>query len=484
MTNEELVRSCFEKLGGRGNVTAATNCMTRLRIHVADDGMIDDEGLKGVEGVLGIVHDHPGYIEIVVGPGKCRKCADICAAMGIPVSAEGGAGSPDSDWRANKAAVKAGQKQGKLKGMLKTFGEIFVPLIPGVIAAGLCSGFATLLTQLVPGYAEDAFWGVVYNLLTLINQAFMTYITAWAGYRAAERFGGTPILGGMLGMITSLSGIDAISQLVGLYNEAQPLDAILRAGRGGVLAVIIGVWVMVKIEKAIRSKMPDNVDIVFTPLLTLVVTVVPYVFVVMPATGLVSTGLVWVVQQVAMSANPVVRVIAGYISALMFLPMVAMGMHHGLVALYTVQLETFGYVTLYPALAMAGAGQVGAAIAIYLKAKKVGNHRIRSVIDGALPAGILGVGEPLIYGVTLPMGKPFITAGLGAGFGGAFVMAMQVASTTWGPSGVLAFPVMTASPVNDAVMSMVFYGIGLVLSYAGGFAVTNLFVKPEEVAAA
>lgn len=481
MTNEELVKACFDKLGGRANVTAATNCMTRLRIHVQDDGKIDDNGLKNIEGVLGIVHDNPGYIEIVVGPGKCRKCADICAAMGIPVSAEG---ATENDWKANKEAIKAGQKQSKLKGMLKTFGEIFVPLIPGVIAAGLCSGFATLLTQLVPGYAEDTFWGVVYNLLTLINQSFMTYITAWAGYRAAERFGGTPILGGMLGMITSLAGIDAISQFVGLYNEAQPLDAILRAGRGGVLAVIIGVWVMVKIEKAIRSKMPDNVDIVFTPLLTLFITVIPYVFIVMPATGFISTGLVWVVQQVAMSASPVVRIIAGYISALLFLPMVAMGMHHGLVALYAVQLETFGYVTLYPALAMAGAGQVGAAIAIYLKAKKCGNQRIRSVIDGALPAGVLGVGEPLIYGVTLPMGKPFITAGLGAGFGGAFVMAMQVASTTWGPSGVLAFPVMTASPVNDAVMCMVFYGIGLVISYIGGFVITNIFVSADEVAAA
>ncbi len=481
MTNEELVKACFDKLGGRANVTAATNCMTRLRIHVQDDSKIDDNGFKNIEGVLGIVHDNPGYIEIVVGPGKCRKCADICAAMGIPVSAEG---ATENDWKANKEAIKAGQKQSKLKGMLKTFGEIFVPLIPGVIAAGLCSGFATLLTQLVPGYAEDTFWGVVYNLLTLINQSFMTYITAWAGYRAAERFGGTPILGGMLGMITSLAGIDAISQFVGLYNEAQPLDAILRAGRGGVLAVIIGVWVMVKIEKAIRSKMPDNVDIVFTPLLTLFITVIPYVFIVMPATGFISTGLVWVVQQVAMSASPVVRIIAGYISALLFLPMVAMGMHHGLVALYTVQLETFGYVTLYPALAMAGAGQVGAAIAIYLKAKKCGNQRIRSVIDGALPAGVLGVGEPLIYGVTLPMGKPFITAGLGAGFGGAFVMAMQVASTTWGPSGVLAFPVMTASPVNDAVMCMVFYGIGLIISYIGGFVITNIFVSADEVAAA
>ena len=484
MTNEELVKQALEKLGGRENVKTATNCMTRLRIHVKDDAKVSDDALKQIEGVLGVVHDRPNYVEIVVGPGKSRKCADICAGMGIPAAEAANADvSTDNDWKANKAAVKAGQKDNLLKSMLKTFGEIFVPLIPGVIAAGLCSGLATLLTQVYPGYADSAFWSIVYNLLSLINASFMTYLTAWAGYRAAERFGATPILGGMLGMMTTLGNIDNIAKIIGLYNEAQPLDAVLRAGRGGVLAVVIGVWFLAKIEKAVRKRIPDNLDIMFTPLITLILCAIPYVFIIMPLTGFVSTGLCWVVEQVCMSANPIVRIIAGFISTALFLPMVAMGMHHGLVALYTVQLESIGFVTLYPALAMAGAGQVGAAIAIFLKAKKVGNKRMCSVIDGALPAGILGVGEPLIYGVTLPMGKPFFTAGIGAAFGGAFVMAMQVASTTWGPSGVLAFPVMTAGP-NSAVMSMAFYGIGLIISYIMGFIVTNTFVSNEDVAQA
>ena len=365
--------------------------------------------------------------------------------------------------------------------MLKTFGDIFVPLIPGVIAAGLCAGINTLIQQVFKTSAEAGWYIIVTSLLGLINTAFMTYLTAWAGYRAAEKFGGTPILGGMLGMITTLGGIDAISKVVGLFNEAQPLDAILRAGRGGVLAAVIGVWVMCKIEKAIRSKMPDALDIVFTPLLTLIITLIPYIFIVMPITGLISTALVKIVGAVAMSTSPVVRALSGYLGAALFLPMVAMGMHHGLVALYTVQLETFGCVYLYPALAMAGAGQVGAAIAIYLKCKQVRNNRLKSVIGGALPAGILGVGEPLIYGVTLPMGKPFITAGLGAGFGGAFVNLMQVASTTWGPSGLLGCFVMTAGP-NGAAMSVLFFVIGLVISYIMGFIITNFAIKPEEVA--
>ena len=129
MTNEELVRAALEKVGGKSNVLTATNCMTRLRVRVKDDAKIDDDGLKAIEGVMGIVHDRTGYVEIVVGPGKCRKCADICRDMGIPADA---AASTANDWQTNKAAVKAGQKQSKVRELFKTFGDIFIPLIPGV----------------------------------------------------------------------------------------------------------------------------------------------------------------------------------------------------------------------------------------------------------------------------------------------------------------------------------------------------------------
>ena len=298
MTNEELVRQSLENLGGRSNVISATNCMTRLRIEVKDDAKINEDAIKKIEGVLGVVHDRAGYIEIVVGPGKCRKCADICRSMGIPAAGET---DTKNDWQANKAAVKANQKQSKVKSMLKTFGDIFVPLLPGVIAAGLCSGLATLMTQVMPNYAESSFWSIVYNLLALINAAFLSYLTAWAGYRAAEKFGATPILGGMLGMITGLGNIDTISQILGLYDEVQPLDSILRAGRGGVLAAVIGVWCLSYVEKFIRKYMPESLDIMFTPLLTLIICLVPYILVVMPITGYISTGLCWIVQQVCMS---------------------------------------------------------------------------------------------------------------------------------------------------------------------------------------
>ena len=478
MTNQELSLKILELVGGKDNVTAATNCMTRLRVNLKDYAKADIEGLKNVEGVLQVIE--MDNLHIVLGPGKAKKVTDLFKAdAGV---AEGGM-STEADWKENKAAMKAGQKQGKVKTALKTVGDIFVPLIPGVIAAGLCSGIATLITQVNPGYADVKWLYILHQFLTMINTAFMTYITAWAGYRAAEKFGATPILGGMLGMITTMANINTISGLVGLYNDAQPLDAILRAGRGGVLAVILGVLLMAKVEKWVRSKMPDALDIVVSPIVILAICVVPYVFVIMPITGIISNALVSVVGAVCMSESIFVRMIAGFLGSFLFLPLVAMGMHHGLVALYTVQLETIGFVTLYPALAMAGAGQVGAAIAIWLKAKKTGNKRMMSVIGGALPAGVLGVGEPLIYGVTLPMGKPFITAGLGAGFGGAFCMAMKVAATTWGPSGVLALPIMVAGGTS-ATTQMLCYVIGLVISYIMGFIITNFTLKNDEVAAA
>ena len=474
MTNQELSLKILELGGGKSNVTGATNCMTRLRINLRDYNQADIEALKNIDEVLSV--GQMDNLHIILGPGKAKKVTEL-----FREHADIAGMSSMASWQDNKAAVQASQRQGRVKEALKTVGDVFVPLIPGVIAAGICSGFATLITQAAPNYQEIRWLFLLQQFLSLINTSFMAYITAWAGYRAAEKFGATPILGGMLGMITTLPAIDTISSIIGLYNEAQPLDAILRIGRGGVLAVILGVLLMSKVEKWVRARMPEALDTVVSPLINLFVCVIPYVLLIMPVTGIFSNILVNVVGFVCMSGNPFVRMIAGFLGAFLFLPLVAMGMHHGLVALYTVQKEALGFVTLYPALAMAGAGQVGAALAIRMKARRVGNRRLVSVISGALPAGILGVGEPLIYGVTLPLGKPFLTAGLGAGFGGAFCMTMMVASTTWGPSGVLALPIMTAGGSNPA-MQVAYYGVGLLISYVMGFLFTFFTLKDSEVA--
>lgn len=478
MNDQELVLNIVKYVGGKENIKTVTNCMTRLRFELKDGSLFNVEGIKSLDGVLSVVHDRLEYPEIVLGPGRCRKCADICREQGL-YSKDNDKASVDDNWESNKSKIKNSQNDNMIKNILKSFGEVFVPLIPGVIVAGICAGVAMLITQCIPDYKNNTFLAITYQVLSLINVSFMTYINAWVGYRVAEKFGATPILGGMLGMITNLDGINEISKIIGLWDENAPLASILRAGKGGILAVFIGVIILAKVEKWIRKHMPENLDTIGSPLITILLCSTIHMIVIMPIMGFVSTLICDVVEMGCMSNNPIVRVIIGYISSLIFLPLVSMGMHHGLIAIYSVQLEKLGFVTLYPSLAMAGAGQVGAAIAIYMIAKKVKNNQICKVINGALPAGILGIGEPLIYGVTLPLGKPFITAGLGAGFGGAFMMLKQVAATTWGPSGILALFIMTAGP-NTAVMSMIYYVIGLIISTVMGFLFTKFLFSEKD----
>ena len=475
MTNQELSIKLLELVGGKENIASATNCMTRLRVTLKDNSKADVSAIKATEGVLGVVED--ATMQIILGPGKARKVTDLFKeAAGL----DAGGASTDKSWEENKAAVKAGQKHNKVKDFLRLIANIFTPLIPAIIAAGLFNGLASVMGQIpvcAEGIASGAgFWLILSQLFSLFGAAFLGYFAIYTGVRAAEVFGATPALGGMIGAISIGGNIVAISTALGLYNAEVPLESILTTGKGGIIGVIVGVYLLSRVEKWVRKHVPDVLDLIVTPLVSILVTGAVYVFILMPVTGYISDGLVFLLNLLVASTNPVVSIISGFVMSAVFLPMVLLGLHHGLIPIYSVQLEQMGGVSLFPCLAMAGAGQVGAALAIYLKARKVKNNRMQKTILGALPAGILGVGEPLIYGVTLPMGKPFITAGLGAGFGGAFCMLMGVQSIAWGPSGVVATPLMKTP------MMMLYFVLGLVIAYIMGFIITWFGIRENDVA--
>ena len=470
MTNNELVTQIVEKLGGITNIVTVANCMTRLRIDVKSMKEVDVEAIKKIQGVLGVVTEGQN-IQVIVGPGKAKKCEEI-----LRVEFMGGKASQIGDWETNKQAIKDKQQGNKLKAALKTIGEIFIPLIPAVIAAGIFNGFSGLITNLQSGgtLPVNQVWDLLRQFLSLMGGGFLGYFAIFTGINAAQKFGATPALGGMLGAMSIMPGVDEVSKILGLFNEDSPLNSILRNGKGGVIGVILGVYLLAKIERVVRKRVPDVLDLILTPIITLIITTLVFLFIIMPVSGVASDWLIAVLNVLINSSNPIISLISGYVLAALFLPMVLLGLHHGLIPIYAIQLEALGGVTLFPVLAMAGAGQVGAAIAIYFKAKKVKNERMKQVIAGAIPAGILGIGEPLIYGVTLPMGKPFITAGLGAGFGGAYVMLTKVMATAWGPSGIVAIPLMQPA-------SMLNFFIGILISYLGGFIITQLFIKEKDV---
>lgn len=472
MDNKELVLQIVELVGGEKNIVKATNCMTRLRITLKDNSLAKIQELKQLDGVMGVVEDET--LQIVVGPGKAAKLASILKENVTLLESDDL--EVGEDWKSNKDKIKGKQKKNRFKQGLRTIGEIFIPLIPAIIAAGIFNGFAGVITNLqsTGSLPANEFWNITKLILSLIGGSFLGYFTIFTGINAAKQFGATEGLGGMIGAMTVMGQINEISQVLGMYNPESPLNSILRSGKGGIIGVIIGVYILSKIEKRVRKIVPDVLDLIVTPVVTLLIMTLGMIFIVMPVSGFLSDWLVNFLELMVSSSNPIISIISGYILSAIFLPMVLLGLHHGLIPIYAVQLEAFGGVSLFPVLAMAGAGQVGAAIAIYLKAKKVGNMKLKQIISGALPAGVLGIGEPLIYGVTLPLGKPFITAGLGAGFGGAYIMIRDVMAGAWGPSGIAAIPLMQPGSMLD-------YIFGLIISYIFGFIITSLFIKEEEV---
>ena len=471
MTNEELAKNILFFAGGRENIISLQNCMTRCRIILVDPLAAKIDDIKSLDGVIGLVEDGD-QIQVVLGPGKAKKVTDLCNQ----ILNEENKGIGLNNQQTKPPPLKKIPPGNRLKRSIGVLGDIFIPLSPAIITAGLFTGIANLTgTMQTQGILPSTgLWNAFHLFCSLVGAAFLGYFAIFTGISAARRFGATEALGGMIGAISISENIVALSTMLGLYDKTIPLNSILTAGKGGIIGVIIGVWILSIIEKKVRNRVPETLDLVITPFLTILITGLLFVFIIMPGAGFLSDGLVTVLSLLINSQNPVICVISGYLLAALFLPMVLLGLHHALTPIYTVQLQAMGGVTLFPVLAMAGAGQVGAAIAIYLIARRAKDFRMKKIIAGALPAGFLGVGEPLIYGVTLPLIKPFITAGLGAGFGGAYIMLSHVTASTWGPSGLVAILIMQPQYMFQ-------YIIGLFISYMGGFVITSLVMSEKDL---
>lgn len=228
------------------------------------------------------------------------------------------------------------------------------------------------------------------------------------------------------------------------------------------------VYLLSLVEKQLRKIVPNSLDIIFTPTLSLLIVGLITIFLIMPIAGFISTSLVGTINTVLEIGGPV----AGFILGATFLPLVMFGLHQILTPIHIEMISATGATNLLPILAMAGAGQVGAALALWIKAKR--NKQLTSMIKGALPVGFLGIGEPLIYAVTLPLGRPFITACLGGGIGGAVIALFgNVGATAIGPSGIALIPLIANG-------KWVAYVMGLIAAYLGGFVLTYLFGVPNE----
>ncbi|BCK69262.1 hypothetical protein Srufu_032150 [Streptomyces libani subsp. rufus] len=496
--NRAIAAALLPLVGGAGNLTSIAHCMTRLRLGIQDRSLVQDEALRALPAVMGVVEDDT--YQIVLGPGTVARvtpefehlvaqsrdtppAAEAAAAAPTPTTASAGAppaptpapapgptplttaGAPASDapataddLAAQGAVLKARQKSRNatpVKLFLRRIANIFVPLIPALIGCGIIAGINGLLTNL--GQLPS-----VVPALAAMASGFMSLIAVFVGYNTAKEFGGTPILGGAVAAVIVFPGVTHITAF-GQH---------LSPGQGGVLGALAAALLAVQVEKRCRKAVPEALDVLVTPTVTVLVTGLVTLFGLMFVAGEVATAI-------GTGANWLLAhggAFAGLVLGGLFLPLVMLGLHQALIPLHTTLIEQQGYTVLLPILAMAGAGQVGAAVAVYLRLPH--NRSIRRTIKSALPAGFLGVGEPLIYGVSLPLGRPFITACLGGAAGGAFVglfnqLGDAVGSTAIGPSGWALFPLVKGN--QPLATTLVVYALGLAVGYLVGFLATYFF---------
>ena len=429
---QELATQINRIVGGKDNIRAATYCMTRLRLSVIDESKINLTALKNLSGVLGVV-EAPDQLQIILGPGVVGKvAAEVTAITGLQMG----------EVKDLKSQVKD-KNRTPFKIFLSTLAAIFVPLIPAIVGSGMVAGLTNVAIQ---SGADPQ--GTFITILNVIGWGFFSYLGIFVGINTAKEFGGTPAIGGLAGILIINPAIASIT-----------IDGMaLVPGRGGLFGVILVAWFMTIVEKQVRRAVPNALDIVITPLVTLLIGGFACFYVLQPIGGVLSDGIIDLFKNLLEMGGSVI----GFILAGTFLPIVMTGLHQGLVPVHMEFLNILKANPLLPILAMAGAGQVGAAAAVYLKTK---NSKLKEIIKGALPVGLLGIGEPLIFGVTLPLGRPFITACIGAGFGGAFQATMHVHAISLGLSGLpLTFLIKPGQ--------IAYYLSGILIAYAAGFIIT------------
>lgn len=474
LTLTELAKQIYAGAGGMGNVDSVVHCMTRVRMKVIDESLVDIAKLKAIPGVLGVVEDE--QLQVIIGPGKVNKVAQEMVDQagvklgekipGNPNVTTGLSGKDKVNERAQemKNAQKSKQKPSKIKSILKDISNIFVPMIPAFVGTGIVAGIAAVLTNLVTaGTIDGASWQQYIDIMNILKNGMFSYLVIYTGINAAQVFGATPTLGGVIGAVVMLTGMNPEAPLTNLFTGTP-----LAAGQGGIIGVIFAVWLLSIVEKKLHKIVPDAVDIIVTPTLSLIAIGLIEIFLIMPLAGFISDGMVGGINWVLSVGGA----FSGFVLGTLFLPMVMFGLHQILTPIHVQMIDETGRTLLLPILAMAGAGQVGAALALWVRCKK--DKELTEMIKGALPVGILGIGEPLIYGVTLPLGRPFITACIGGGIGGAVIgLIGNIGAIAIGSSGAALIPLISDGKWFG-------YVLGLLAAYAGGFLATFFFGIPKE----
>ena len=453
-----------DNIGGGANVVSAAHCATRLRLVIADNGKVNKEALEEVDGVKGMFESN-GQLQLIIGTGTVNKVFDeFIAITGVA------AGTKD-DVKAAAAAKAPVWRQA-----LKTVGDVFVPILPAIVASGLMMGLVEALAK-IPGLGfGNSDWFAFLD--TVANTAF-AYLPVIVAVSAARVFGGNLFLGAVIGLLMihsaflngwNVANTDAINSFFGVTDGVIPrwhlignIVTIQRSGyQGHVIPVIIAVWLMSIIEKWLHKHVPEMIDLFVTPLCTVLATAFLTLWIVGPIFSTLETYVLAGAK--ILVRNPIGSGVMGAI----YPWTVVMGLHHMYNVIEAGMLAETGLNTWMPIASAANFAQFGACLAVGLKVK---NQKTKSVAIPSSMSAALGITEPAIFGVNMRFFKPFIAGMVGGAVGALIAAFMGFGATAYGVTGI---------PGYLTVSNPLMYTI--VLAIAGGiaFAGTWMFWKEEE----
>ena len=452
MNNQEIAKKVIDALGGRENVNSVAHCATRLRVMVKDEGKINKEVIENLEKVQGAFFNS-GQYQIIFGTGTVNKMYDEVVALGLPTSSK-------DDMKAEAA------KQGNwFQRAIRTFGDVFVPIIPVIVATGLFMGVRGLLTAL--GMTLPADVTTYTQILTDTAFIILPGLVVWSTFRV---FGGNPAVGIVLGMMLvsdSLPNAWAVAS-GGEVTAMNFFGFIPVVGlQGSVLpAFIIGV-VGAKFEKAVRKVVPDVIDLLVTPFVTLLVMSILGLFVIGPVFHVVENYIL--IGTKAILGLPFG--LGGFLIGGVHQLIVVSGVHH-IFNLLEVQLLAADHANPFNAIITAAMTAQGAAtVAVGVKTK---NPKLKTLAFPAALSAFLGITEPAIFGVNLRFRKPFFLSLIAGAIGGGLASILGLAGTG---SGITVIPGTMLYAGNG---QLPLYLLMVAVSFALGFALTYMFGYEDE----
>ena len=448
MDYAKCAKEIFDTVGGRSNLVSAAHCATRLRLVTVDNSKINMKKLENIDGVKGVFSNN-GQLQLIIGTGTVNKVYDEFLKV---------SGMTAATKEEVKAAAAA--KQPVFKRMIKALGDVFVPILPAIVASGLMMGLVEALGKAMPAFAGSDWYGI----LDLFSNTAFTFLPILIAVSAARVFGGNIFLGAVIGMIMihpnlinawSVASMDAadipVWHLFGF--------SIRQVGyQGHVIPVIIAVWIMCKLENWLHKHVPEMIDLFVTPLCTVLITGFLTIGLIGPVFSTAETYVLEFASWIITVGHGIGAMIMGAIYPLT----VVCGIHHMYNVIEAGMLASDGLNIWMPIASAANFAQGAACLAVGLKAR---NYKTKSIsIPSALSAA-LGITEPAIFGVNLRFMKPFVCGMAGGAVGALLGSIFHIGATSYGVTGIPGFLTTLDYSAQYAIMLAVSFAVAFALTW-------------------